>query len=108
MNNFKRSNFLKEVEVDGIIERDFVHNYWDIFEINRDVRYFTLTREFIRRPDLLSVYLYGSTKYWWLILRINNIDDIWNEMEVGTVLTIPDKNDIDDWLIKAIAASKGV
>lgn len=107
MNNFKRVNFLKEVEVNGVIERDLIHNYWDLFQTKREETYLTLSTEFIGRPDLISIAAYGSVKYWWIILRINNIDDIWNDMEVGDVLTIPNLTDVDDWLIKAKSVSKG-
>lgn len=102
MNNFKRINFLKQEEVNGIIEQDFVHNYWELFEIKRDIQYYTLSREFLSRPDLLSLYLYGNIKYWWILLKVNEIDDVWNDMSVGDVIQVPDINDINDWLINVI------
>lgn len=106
MNKYKRTNFLRINEVDGIIERDFIYNYWDIFEIRRPVQYYRLTRSDIERPDLLSIKVYGVMKYWWLLLKVNNIDDIWYDMEVGKLIIVPDINDFEDWLIKVISSKR--
>jgi hypothetical protein len=106
MNKFKRIKFLKSFDIDGVIEQDLLYNYWDLFEIKRPLQYFTLSRAFIGRPDLLSIQVYGNQKYWWLLLKYNNIDDIWNDMEVGDIISIPDVNDLDDFLLKVVAKQK--
>jgi hypothetical protein len=106
MNKFKRIKFFKTVEVDGIIEKDLVHNYWNLFHMSRPVNYYLMTRSFIGRPDLLSIFLYGNIKYWWLLLKVNNIDDIWNDMKVGEPIIVPDINDYEDWLLKVVTQQR--
>ncbi len=106
MNKFDKSNFLNAIEVDGVIERDLVNNYWNLFRIKRDVSYFTISYEFIYRPDLLSIYLYGTMKYWWILMKVNQIDDIWNDLTVEKIIVVPDYNDYEDWLIEVTAQKR--
>jgi len=105
MNKFLRANFLKDEEVEGIVEKDLVHNYWNLFKIQRTVSYATITRNFIMRPDLLSLAQYGTMKYWWILLKVNDIDDIWYDFHIGDVIMVPDVQDIEDWLL-AVTAQK--
>jgi hypothetical protein len=97
MNKFKRTNFYNQNEVNNIIENDLVDNNWNLFKVKREVQYFTLTRGYIQRPDLLSLKLYGDQSYWWILSKVNKIDDWWNDLKVDEVIMVPDKLDIDDW-----------
>jgi len=97
---YKRSNFCEEELVDDNLEMDLVNNHFDLFEIKRPTNYFTVSRTFIQRPDLLSLKVYGKMNYWWIIFKVNNIDDIWNDLHIDDVLQIPDIRDIEDWYIK--------
>jgi len=96
-NKYRRSNFMTEEEVDGVLEQDLVKNNWELFEIKRPQTFFTLTRSYIQRPDLLSLKLYGKMSYWWIIAKHNQIDDWWNDIEVTDVIEVPNIRDIEDW-----------
>jgi len=106
MNKFKRTKFMKSHDVDGNIECDIVDNYWTLFEIKRSVSYYRITWSDVERPDLLSIKLYGAMKYWWILLKVNNIDDIWNDMVVGDIITVPNVNDFEDWLLKVTSSKR--
>lgn len=100
MSKFNRSNFYKKSEVDGRIECDLAYTYFnDYFEITRPLRYYAIERVDIQRPDLLSVKIYGKEDFWWIIGEYNAIDDWWNDLEIGQVINIPDKQDIDDFYL---------
>ena len=96
-NKYRRTNFTEEVVVDGILEQDLGDNNWDLFEVKRPMTFFTLSRSYIGRPDLLSIKLYGKQTYWWILAKANNIDDFWNDINVGEVIDVPDIRDIEDW-----------
>jgi len=96
-NKYRRTNFMEENEVDGILEMDIVKNNWELFEIKRPMTFFTISRSYIQRPDLLSLKLYGKMSYWWIILKANNIDDVWNDLEVGDIISVPDIRDVEDF-----------
>ena len=106
-NKYRRTNFTEEVIVDGIIEQDLVDNNWDLFEIKRPMTFFTLTRSYIQRPDLLSLKLYGKMAYWWILSKANNIDDWWNDINVGDVIDVPSIRDIEDWYASVRIRRKG-
>jgi hypothetical protein len=94
---YTRTNFMTDQVVDGILEKDMVDNNWDLFEIKREMTFFTLSRSYTQRPDLLSLKLYGKVDYWWILAKVNNIDDWWNDIEIGDVIEVPDIRDIEDW-----------
>lgn len=96
---FLRTNFQKQEEIDGISEWDLVNNNWDLFEIKRPTNFLTISRSFIQRPDLLSLKLYGKMDYWWIIGKLNGIDDWWNDMSIGQVIRVPDRLDIEDFYL---------
>lgn len=96
-NKYRRTNFMEEEEVEGIVEMDMVNNNWELFEIKRPMTFFTISRSYIQRPDLLSMKLYGKQTYWWIIAKHNKIDDWWNDIDVEDVIEVPDIRDIEDW-----------
>lgn len=100
---YKRTNFYKQETVKNNLENDFVNNYWDLLDIKRPTQFFSLTRQYVQRPDLLSFAVYGDISYWWIIAKYNAIDDWWNDVEIGKTVSIIDKRDIDDWFIKVLA-----
>lgn len=98
LNKFKRTNFLKELtNDDGYQEYDLILNNWDLFELNNQVKFDTIQQVDKQRPDFLSFRLYGDSQYWWLICKVNNIDDIWNDMYVGMDIIVPDVRDVNDF-----------
>jgi len=95
-NRFKRTNFLsQETNDNDIIEYDLLLSNWDLFEIKKPIRFDTIRYGDIQRPDILSYRIYGLSGYWWILCKFNQIDDVWNDMEVGMDIIIPNINDIE-------------
>jgi len=44
---------------------------------------------YAHRPDLIANVFYGSPANWWLILRVNNISDPFEGLNVGDRILIP-------------------
>jgi len=98
INQYKRTNFMKlQTNGSGSLEWDLIDNNWDLFVLNRPVYKSKLKMSDIARPDVFSYRIYGDTTYWWILCKINQIDDVWNDMYVGMEFIIPDKADITDF-----------
>jgi hypothetical protein len=102
MARFTRTNFYPKVIVDGIEECDLLNNFFNrAFKIQRDVGFYTLRQQDIYRPDLLSYKFYGTPDLWWILYKFNKIEDVWNDLEVGKVIQVPDRADIEDFYSEA-------
>ena len=99
MARLDRTNFYNKFGVNGINESDLVYNHWDLFTLTRPVIFCQISRSFIGRPDLISYKYFGIIDYWWIILKVNEIDDPWNDLIMGNQIIIPDANDIEDWIL---------
>jgi len=95
-----RSDFMPNVDVEGTLEKDFINSKWALFEIKRDITYYSIGEADIQRPDLLSWKIYGSMNYWWILLKYNNIGDVWNDLYVSQVIKVPNEQDIIDFIAK--------
>jgi hypothetical protein len=95
MDKFNRTNFYNEESVDAIIERDMLTNTTDVFNNKTDYSFYVIKDYDLLRPDLISFRLYGSLAYWWILMKVNDIEDIWNDLYVGKVLVIPKFSDIE-------------
>ena len=94
-NRFKRTNFLSQAtNANDVIEYDLILSNWDLFEINNPVRFDSVKFMDLQRPDMLSYRIYGDTGYWWILCKVNQIDDLWNHMYTGMDLIIPSLVDI--------------
>ena len=51
----------------------------------------------VQNPDLLSLKIYGKQDYWWILCKINNIQDVWNDIKPGDIIIVPDISDIEDF-----------
>lgn len=96
---FQRSVFYNKEEVNDVLERDLIMNRFDLFEIKRPASFFTITRTYLGRPELLSLKLYGTMDYWWILAKLNQLDDWWNDIHIGDVIQVPDINDIEDFYL---------
>lgn len=96
---FDRSNFYNLEIVDDIQEYDLVMTSFDKFEINRPTTFYTVLESDLKRPDIISIKNYGKMDYWWIIFKINGIDDPQNDLSAGDVLKIPDVIDVEDWYL---------
>lgn len=52
-------------------------------------RFATITKGFEYRPDLLSNKMYGDPSFWWRIMEVNGLKDIY-EFKTGLNVIIPD------------------
>lgn len=97
---YNRSEFYEQNIIDGVLENDLVTNYFKDFGEDYEYTFYTLRRTDIRRFDILSLRFYNSIKYWWILAKINKIDDLWNDPYVGQTIKIPNINDIESFYIK--------
>lgn len=100
MSRFNRSNFYPKVVIDGVTLNDFVNSYYNrYFIIKRPLGNYTIKQQDVQRPDLICYKIYGTTNYWWMLMRYNNIFDIWNDLYIGQTLNTPNSLDFDDFFI---------
>lgn len=97
---FNRSNFIEDFNNNGVMEKNFDTPYFSDFQLNYPYKIHMITGEFSGRPDILSQYYYNSVDYWWIIGKVNNIDDWWNDVEIGDEIIIPDVRDIQDFYLR--------
>ena len=108
MSNFNRSDFIKTVEG----EKDFLLNSFQFYKFKRPFTKYRIQFEDYLRPDLISRKVFGTTQYWWIILKINpDIEDIWNDfaidddqefnfpdaLKIGELINIPNLLDIQEY-----------
>lgn len=93
-----RSKYLETAETMYGLEKDLLTNSIVGFEPLRKINTYRLRSVDVARPDLVSMKLYGSSDYWWFLMKYNNIDDIWNEMYVNMKLDYPSSIDIINYL----------
>jgi hypothetical protein len=98
LDKYNRARFMTTISTTTYVEKDMVSNNWDLFEIKRPVTFDSIKSYEIQRPDLLSLRIYGTFSYWWVLAKINEIDDVYNDMTIGQDIIVVDKNDILDWV----------
>ena len=101
IDRYKRTKIYDTAIVDGITERDLLLNKFRDFKFIRQPIFYTIREEDVQRPDLISFKFFNKKNYWWIILSVNNIGDVWNELIVGETLKIPHKLDIEDFFLNA-------
>jgi hypothetical protein len=99
LDKFNRTKRFKKNFINGILEPDLVTNNISNFKFSRQKNYYTLTYSDLARPDIISLKLYGIMGYWWLLMKINNIENVWEDLQVGDVILVPDKKDMDDFIM---------
>lgn len=98
LNKYIRTNFMnKETISNGDDEWDLLSTHWDFFKITRPLSHNRILYGEIARPDLLSYRIYGSSEYWWILCKFNQIDDVWNDMEIDGLILVPDIIDIENY-----------
>lgn len=58
--------------------------------LTQNDKYFVVTPGTEFRPDLVSKSAYGSVDFWWKIMEVNNIKDIY-DFRAGLNIRLPDK-----------------
>lgn len=56
---------------------------------NGKKRYGVINKSTEYRPDLVSEHFYGTTMFWWQIMELNKIKDIW-DFKSGLSIMIPE------------------
>ncbi len=100
---YDRSNFFLEQNhtldnETNIKEYDLSNSYFRYFKAIKPTRPFQITKYDANRPDRVSREAYGIMDYWWIILKFNNISDVFYEFQEGDIIEIPDVQDIKDFL----------
>lgn len=112
MSRYNRTNFYPKVTIKDssgkdVIINEFGNSYYNrFFEIKRPLSRYTVKQEDIQRPEMISYKLYGTMDYWWILMRYNQIFDVFNDMYAGQVLNVPDTLDMDDFIINSSKAEK--
>jgi hypothetical protein len=55
---------------------------------------YTVIKE-VKRPDLLSYNIYGSTQYWWILLLYNDLSGV-NDLVAGAQIRYPSHSTIEE------------
>lgn len=87
---YDREDFLKRAITDGIEELDL--QSLDISDFSERLlreNMYVITASDAYRPDLIAQRVYGITSLWWVLLKLNGINDIWHDLTPGTVLMYP-------------------
>ena len=102
MSKYQRENFTEKEIVEGIHENDLVNNGFSDFDFEGKIGSYVVTESDIQRPDLISRKVYGSQNAWWILLKYNKVEDIWNDLFVGMVLDIPSPEKIEEYYRKRL------
>lgn len=95
MDRFSRTNFYTNDKVNGVKESDLLSNPIQDFVFDSLYNTYTVVENDIQRPDLISQKIYGNMSYWWILMKINNVEDVWNDLYVGQVLKYPSSSEMD-------------
>lgn len=97
---FNRSSLYETVVVEESPELDFLSMEFNLADlVISDVpTIFPVTQPYFYRPDKISQTVYGTTKYYWLLMYINNILDFDDINSIEQVLYCPSKADIDRFI----------
>jgi uncharacterized protein YprB with RNaseH-like and TPR domain len=107
MSKYDRTNFLDKVTINGRNEYDLLDCHFDLLQIVRPLYLYECTFDDIGRPDRISRNIYkGDQQYWWIVLKYNNICDVYNEIYVTKRLYAPNEKDIQDWFLKVNRINK--
>ena len=93
-------NFKREIDSDYLGER--VYNMLDhTFQIPDNYIYniFTVTEEYIARPDLISLDAYGDSMFADVICKLNGVSNPF-ELNAGMKLIIPSPESIIDFAVR--------
>ena len=92
-----RCNFYNSVVNNGIKELDLLDNDLSNFIPSYPVSLYQVTQNDLLSPDLISYKAYGTSDFWWVIMLINGLDNPFTDLQIGMVLTLPDKLDLYNW-----------
>lgn len=78
----------------GVVDLDARLGWWErkIFPKSPTDLTVVIEGKYVKRPDLLSYDVYGTSHLQWLVLQYNNIIDINVEFVDGNVVQLPAKS----------------
>lgn len=97
---FARTNFCNKSNINGTIECDLPFNDFNKFKFKRPSSFLTINKKYEMRPDLISFDVYGTVNYWWIICKVNDIDNVYEDMTIGKSIQIPAIGDIEDFYLQ--------
>lgn len=65
-----------------------LYNRGDGYIRNGNEKIMVITKGVEYRPDLVAYDFYGETDFWWVILEVNKIYDIW-DFKAGKTIFLP-------------------
>lgn len=105
IDTYKVSNFYTTNVVDGANEYNLSSiNINDFKFTGFDYTVVTKSEEY--RPDLLCYRIYGTIEYWWILLEINGISNIWDEIVENVIIKYPPVSDMQK-LVEFLKINKG-
>lgn len=94
----KRTDFYHtaDVTISGVAytELDFLWNSLSDFQMKRRPNFYRVSTIDMKRPYLISYRFYGDVRFWWIICLVNNISNVFTDLKVGDMLSIPSPLDI--------------
>lgn len=99
-NKFNRTNFTEQNLIFDVVENDLARNNFIYYDFKKPRTYYTVREEDMLRPDLISVKSLGKQDYWWIICKLNKIDDVFNDMFLGQSLQIPSIEDVENYYLE--------
>ncbi len=103
-NKYSIQNFLVPEVVDGVKIYDLVANSINDFVFPTPMRQYVVVEADLKRPDLIMINIYQNLDLmwaYWILLFINDINDIWEDISVGKILYYPSEKSINDFLVFA-------
>ncbi len=89
-----RTSFFDTETHNGIKEYDLLTGDISKFKAYYPIQYYRIEEDDLVRPDLISYKVYGTVKFWWLLMAFNGIHDVFNEMVTGTLIKVPNLLDV--------------
>lgn len=85
----------KAISTEGFGGESHYDLLYQTFRIPDDFKYNVcmVTREYVARPDLLSLHIYGTVNYADILCRLNGVSNPF-ELNEGMYIVAPDANDI--------------
>lgn len=102
MSKYDRTNFMtQEYLLDNKRGYDLTSNKVNNYKFTRPKIRYTVSEQDICRPDLIAIKGYETIEaqgWWWIVMWYNEIYDVFNDLQVGDVLYLPNRLDIEDFV----------
>lgn len=93
---YSRSKFFKKSIVDNVEECELSFSKFGDYVWSNKFKNYKIVDGDLKRPDIISLRNYGRINYWWIIMKVNGIMDVYNDLYVGMNLKIPTEVDIQN------------